>query len=113
MPITLGKRRRFQGIFTALDNITPAYVDETQQEVAALTTNGAIEAFEKVLDADGKVIGAKGAVRPASPGPVEIQVTGDADRGDGVRTLTLVGTETCIVGEAFGGSVVLNGDDED
>lgn len=110
--IQLGKRRAFAARF--IDNQgNVASIDESQQEIAAATTNGAIEDFAKLTDQDGKVIGCTGKVRPSQIGPVEVQVTADADRGDGVRTLTLVGTESCIAGEASGGSVEFGGNDED
>lgn len=112
MGIQLGKRRAFTAVFTLDDNVTPASVDETQQEVSATGVNGTIEEFAKTLDANGKVIGCSGKFRPAALGPVQVQVTGDADRGDGVRTITLVGDETCIEGEATGGTVTFGGADE-
>jgi len=114
MPIQLGRRRAFEARFTDIQG-NECSIDESQQEIAAATTNGAIEDFAKVFGTglnDGKVVGCSGKVRPSALGPVQVQVTADADRGDGVRTLTLIGEETVIQGEASGGTITFGGDDE-
>lgn len=113
MPIQLGKRRAFTANFTK-DDGSPASIDEKDQPLSAVSTNGDIEDLVKTTNASGAVIGCTGKVRPSQVGPVEVQVTADADRGDGTtRLLTLVGTETCIEGEATGGTVSLDGPDVD
>lgn len=107
--IRIGKRRRYEALFTD-DSGNPAKVDGSPVHAVTDPTRGAIEEAADVTDASGQIIGASGYLRVLAAGPVDVQVTGH-DNDTGLDT-TLVGQANGIAGDISGGTFNFGAADE-
>lgn len=111
----VGKRIKWKVTAVRVDGVSTAAIDETQRPIEAVLSDptiGALEGVEKVLGDGGVVVGLTGYTRQLAAGDLDTTITLDADRGDGVRTLTGVVEMRGLDPEAEG-TVVETGDPED
>ena len=95
----LGTKLPFTAVYTdALGN--PATVQG--DAVCAVADPAGAEVVDLVQTGTG----CTGAVKGLAIGPGQLQVTADADRGEGVRSLTLTGDFEFTQGEAVSGGIV-------
>jgi hypothetical protein len=104
--IVVGTVKRFNAIFTDANDV-PTTVDVTNGPPVAEVSDPALL---ELLEATPTPNGLAGRVRVAGLGAAQLRVTGDADRGSGVRALTLTADIEGIPGEAVGGRIDLSDD---
>ena len=100
MDVQLGSTHRYSSVWTdAAGN--PTTVDVRSPAVMAADDASRLTVVPDLDGLSGTITFASGI------GPVQLQLTADADRGDGVRALTLVLDVTVIAGEAVAGTLEL------
>lgn len=99
--IPIGGRKFFKAKF--LDNAGNVTTVDTRAP-AVVTVEPATLGHVENLAPDGL----SGEYVQDNVGLGQIQLTGDADRGDGVRSLTIVGDVEGLPGDAFAGTVELS-----
>src|SRR6266404_2174022 len=94
-----GKVKHFQAQF--VDEFGNPTTVDTRAQATVTVTDATLASIEN-LSPDGL----SGDVRMLAAGTVQVSLVADADRGAGVRPLTLLGDLEILAPEAVGGSIV-------